>query len=153
MTVKQPYVDVRALAANPLAGFRHEPVTVPEWDGATVIIRAPSPGDHMFHVRAIWLAAGIDPGEDEATAKTKLDAPATDYTGASAALLVRTLFEQNADGAVVRVFSDADVGQVAAAYGPVHARLVAKAIELGNLGQGAADAAKKPSRRRRTSAS
>lgn len=153
MGTKQHIVDVRAMAANPLSGFRHESVPVPEWDGVTVIIRAPSPGDHLFHVRAIWAAAGIVPGEDEATAKPKLNAPATDYTGASAALLVRTLFEQTPEGRITRVFTDEDVGQVAAAYGPVHARLVAKAIELGNLSAGAAEAAKKPSRKRRTSVS
>lgn len=149
----QAHVSVRAFAANPLAGFRHVSLPVPEWDGVTVIVRAPSPGDHIFHVRAIWAAAGIVPGESDESAREKLNAPATDYTRASAALLVRTLFEAGTDGSVTRVFADDDVGHVAAAYGPVHARLVAKAIELGNLGEGAAEVAKKPSRKRRASGS
>jgi len=143
---------LRWVAADPLAGFKHEAVTVPEWEGATVIVRAPSPGDHLFHIRAIWAAAGVDPGEDQDAVRAKLDAPGVDYTRASASLLVRTLFEQTEDGPV-RVFSDEDVDKVAAAYGNVHAGLVAKAIALGNLGEGAQERAKKPSRKRPTSAS
>jgi len=147
-----PGVALRTLAANPLAGFRHEALVVAEWEDARVIVRAPSPGDRLFHVRAIWEAAGVTQGDEELAVKQKLDAPATDYTRASAALLVRTLFEQGAEGAQ-RVFADADVDQVAAAFGPVHARLVAKSIELGNLTDEGADIAKKPSRKRQTSVS
>ncbi|MFY3461243.1 phage tail assembly chaperone [Achromobacter xylosoxidans] len=143
---------LRWVAADPLAGFKHESVTVPEWEGATVIVRAPSPGDHLFHIRAIWAAAGVDPGEDQDSVRAKLDAPGVDYTRASASLLVRTLFEQTEHGPR-RVFGDDDVDMVAAAYGPAHATLVAKAIELGNLGEGAQERAKKPSRKRQTSVS
>lgn len=143
---------LRRVAADPLAGFKHEAVTVPEWEGATVIVRAPSPADHLFHLRAIWAAAGIDPGEDQDIVRAKLEAPGVDYTRASASLLVRTLFEQTEAGPM-RVFMDEDVDIVLAAYGKVHAGLVAKAIELGNLGEGAQERAKKPSRKPRTSAS
>ncbi|CAB3849789.1 hypothetical protein LMG26846_01930 [Achromobacter insuavis] len=144
--------QLRRVAADPLAGFKYEAVTVPEWEGATVIVRAPSPGDHLFHIRAIWAAAGVVPGEDNEVVRAKLDAPGVDYTRASASLLVRTLFEQTEVGPV-RVFSDDDVDMVMAAYGNVHAGLVAKAIALGNLGEGAQERAKKPSRKRPTSAS
>lgn len=147
-----PGVDLRTLAANPLAGFRHEALSVEEWEDARVIVRAPSPSDRLFHVRAIWEAAGVTPGDEELAVKQKLDAPATDYTRASAALLVRTLFLPTAEGAR-RVFTDAEVDRVAAAFGPVHARLVAKSIELGNLAEDEADVAKKPSRKRPTSVS
>ncbi|MFY2060253.1 phage tail assembly chaperone [Achromobacter xylosoxidans] len=140
---------VRGLASDPLAGFKHESVVVPEWEGARVIIRAPSAGDHLFHIRAIWAAAGVNPGEGEDIVRAKLDAPGVDYTRASASLLVRTLFEQTEAGPT-RVFSDHDVDLVVAAFGNVHARLVAKAIELGNLGEGAQERAKKPSAKRRT---
>ncbi len=143
---------LRWVAADPLAGFKHEAVTVPEWEGATVIVRAPSPGDHLFHIRAIWAAAGVVPGEDSDVVRAKLDTPGVDYTRASASLLVRTLFEPGELGPV-RVFNDEDVDMVLAAYGEVHARLVAKAIELGNLGEGAQERAKKPSRKRQTSVS
>lgn len=143
---------LRWVAADPLAGFKHESVTVPEWEGATVIVRAPSPGDHLFHIRAIWAAAGVEPGEDQDIVRAKLDAPGVDYTRASASLLVRTLFEQT-DVGPVRVFSDDDVDMVAAAYGNVHAGLVAKAIALGNLGEGAQERAKKPSPKHRNSGS
>lgn len=140
---------LRGRASDPLAGFQHEVVTVPEWEGAKVIVRAPSPGDHLFHIRAIWEAAGVNPGEDQDAIRAKLDAPGVDYTRASASLLVRTLFEQT-DAGTMRVFGDEDVGIVVAAFGPVHGRLVAKAIELGNIGEGAQDRAKKPSRERQT---
>lgn len=143
---------MRGLAADPLAGFAHETLTVPQWQDARVIVRAPSAGDHLFHIRAIWAAAGVVPGEDNETVRAKLDAPGVDYTRASASLLVRTLFEQTEHGPR-RVFSDDDVDMVAAAYGPAHATLVARAIELGNLGEGAQERAKKPSRKRQTSVS
>lgn len=148
----KPNSGLRSLAADPLAGFRHEAVSVPEWQGAQVIVRAPSPGDHLFHIRAIWAAAGVDPGESQDAVRAKLDAPGVDYTRASASLLVRTLFEQTEVGPM-RVFKDEDVDVVMAAYGEVHARLVTKAIALGNLGEGAQERAKKPSRKRQTSAS
>ena len=64
-----------------------------------------------------------------------LDAPGW-TTRASASLLVRTLYEQTEAGPR-RVFGDADVDAVAAAFGPAHLMLAAKAIELGNLGEGA----------------
>lgn len=143
---------VRGLAADPLAGFAHETLSVPQWQDARVIVRAPSAGDHLFHIRAIWAAAGVVPGEDNETVRVKLDAPGVDYSRASASLLVRTLFEQTEHGPR-RVFSDDDVDMVAAAYGPAHATLVARAIELGNLGEGAQERAKKPSRKRQTSVS
>ena len=143
---------LRGLAVDPLAGFAHETVTVPQWQDARVIVRAPSAGDHLFHIRAIWAAAGVVPGEDNEVVRAKLDAPGVDYTHASASLLVRTLFEQTEQGPR-RVFGDEDVAVVAAAYGLAHATLGAKAIELGNLGEGAPERAKKPSRKRQTSVS
>ena len=128
--------SLRDRVTDPLAGFRSEALNVPEWDGASVIVRAPSPSDHLFHIRAIWAAAGVTPGEADDSVRAKLDAPGVDYTRASASLLVRTLYEQTEAGPR-RVFGDADVDAVAAAFGPAHLMLAAKAIELGNLGEGA----------------
>ena len=125
--------SLRDRVTDPLAGFRSEALNVPEWDGASVIVRAPSPSDHLFHIRAIWAAAGVTPGEADDSVRAKLDAPGVDYTRASASLLVRTLYEQTEAGPR-RVFGDADVDAVAAAFGPAHLMLAAKAIELGNLG-------------------
>ena len=51
------------------------------------------PSDHLFHIRAIWAAAGVTPGEADDSVRA-LDAPGVDYTRASASLLVRTLYEQ-----------------------------------------------------------
>ena len=83
--------SLRDRVTDPLAGFRSEALNVPEWDGASVIVRAPSPSDHLFHIRAIWAAAGVTPGEADDSVRAKLDAPGVDYTRASASLLVRTL--------------------------------------------------------------
>lgn len=144
---------IRTLASNPLSGFRHEAVPVEAWGGASVIVRAPTPGDHLFHVKLLWDAAGVDPAkDDEATVQAKIKSPGVDYTRAAAGLLVRVLFEETADGPR-RIFSDSEIDEVAVAYGPPHAVLLAKALELGNLVEGAAVAAKKPSRKRRTSGS
>ncbi|KCB48640.1 phage tail assembly chaperone [Bordetella hinzii] len=137
---------------NPLSGFRHESLIVPEWDGAAVIVRAPSPSDFFFHRRLLWEDAGVQPGESEVAVRARLETDGFDYSRAAAALLVRTLFQAGEQG-VQRVFQDQELERVAAAYGPVHERLVAKALELGNLEEGAADRAKKPSGKRRTSAS
>lgn len=146
------FVSVRARAVDPLAGLSHEAVDVPEWGGAKVIVRAPTPSDHLWHVNLIWAAAGVVPGEAQEAIQAKLGAAGVDYTRASAALLVRTLFEQSPEG-VRRVFQDEDLDEVVPAYGPVHARLAAKAMELGNLLEGAETRAKKPSKSRRASSS
>ena len=143
--------SLRDRVTDPLAGFRSEALSVPEWDGASVIVRAPSPSDHLFHIRAIWAAAGVTPGEADDSVRAKLDAPGVDYTRASASLLVRTLYEQTEAGPR-RVFGDADVDAVAAAFGPAHLMLAAKAIELGNLGE-EPTRTQKPSRKRQTSVS
>ena len=142
--------SLRDRVTDPLAGFRSEALNVPEWDGASVIVRAPSPSDHLFHIRAIWPPRASRPARPM-TACALLDAPGVDYTRASASLLVRTLYEQTEAGPR-RVFGDADVDAVAAAFGPAHLMLAAKAIELGNLGR-EPTRTQKPSRKRQTSVS
>ncbi|KAK50442.1 phage tail assembly chaperone [Bordetella bronchiseptica] len=151
-STNQAIAATLAVALNPLSGFRHETVPVPGW-GTDVVVRAPSPSDHLFHAQALRLAAGIEAGvDDQEIIESKLRAPGTDYTRASAALFVRTVFVQTEAGPR-RLCQDENLDEVAAAFGPIHAQLVAKALELGNLIEGAAETAKKPSRKRRTSAS
>ena len=72
---RQAPASLRDRVTDPLAGFRSEALNVPEWDGASVIVRAPSPSDHLFHIRAIWAAAGVTPGEADDSVRAKLDAP------------------------------------------------------------------------------
>ena len=108
-----------------------------------------SPSDHLFHIRAIWAAAGVTPGEADDSVRAKLDAPGVDYAPRPACWCARCTSRPKPARAA---FGDADVDAVAAAFGPAHLMLAAKAIELGNLGEGA-DARKKPSRKRQTSVS
>lgn len=124
--------NIRALATAPLAPFKHERVTVPEWvqDGkpAEVIIRQLTAGDWMDYRAEIAKAreaAGIEPGEES---KRPIN-----IIRATALVLVRTLF--SADGK--RELSDRDADDVAASFSDVHGRLVDKAFELSGIGQAA----------------
>lgn len=119
---------IRAKALDPLRNFRHEEVQVPEWD-ASVIVRAMSAGDWLdYRLRSVNLAteareaAGLDAAE-EGSELEGIDLPAAKIY---ALVIVRTLFELSGE----RVFADEDIQAVAAAFSPVHDRLVAKAFDL-----------------------
>lgn len=119
---------IRAKALDPLCNFKRETVEVPEWE-ASVIVRAMSAGDWLdYRRRSTTLvtearkAAGLDVAEDGAELEG-IDLPAAQIY---ALVIVRTLFELSGE----RVFSDEDIQAVAAAFSPVHDRLVAKAFDL-----------------------
>lgn len=115
---------LRALATAPLAPFKHERVTVPEWDNAKLVIRQLTAGDWIDYRAAISrarAAAGIEPGEPSELPVNVI--PAT------ALVLVRTLFDE--DGK--RALSDDDVADVAASFSDVHGRLVDKAFQLSGV--------------------
>lgn len=135
--------SVRSLASDPLVGMQHENVCIPEWGGAKVIVRAPSLADRLFHMEHVRKVCGIVQGDSPRTVKRKLQATANHQVSA-ASMVVRVLFEVTSEGHR-RVFADDDVDLVAQAYAEPHARIFAKAIELGALGEGAQDSAKKPS--------
>ncbi|WP_186145461.1 phage tail assembly chaperone [Burkholderia gladioli] len=125
---------IRAAALDPLIGWKHEPVPVPEWGDAQVIVREPLQGDRGFWLEQLVAAAGVEPGDDEETRKAKFERVAPNLQLESQArLFVRVVFVQSDGGPARRAFGDDDVHAVAAVYGAVHDRLVAKAIELGNL--------------------
>ena len=144
--------SLRDRVTDPLAGFRSEALNVPEWDGASVIVRAPSPSDHLFHIRAIWAAAGVTPGEADDSVRAKLDAPGVDYTRASASLLVRTLYEQTEAGPR-RVLRRRRRGRRGRGFRPGAPDAGGQGDRAGQPRGGSRRARKKPSRKRQTSVS
>lgn len=119
---------LRAKALDPLRNFRHETISVPEWD-ASVIVRAMSAGDWLdYRLRSANLlakareAAGLGAAE-EGSELEGIDPPVAQIY---ALVIVRTLLELSGE----RVFADEDIQAVAEAFSPVHDRLVAKAFDL-----------------------
>lgn len=115
---------LRALATATLAPFKHERVTVPEWDNAALVVRQLTAGDWVDYRASIArsrAAAGLEPGEPSEIPVNVI--PAT------ALVLVRTLFDEEGK----RALSDADVPDVAASFSEVHGRLVDKAFELSGI--------------------
>jgi len=118
---------IRALATASLAPFKHERVTVDEWEGAKLIVRQMTAGDWIDYRAAIARArdaAGLEPGEASEVPVNVI--PAT------ALVLVRTLFDE----AGKRVLTDRDADDVAASFSDVHGRLVDKAFELSGINAG-----------------
>ncbi|WP_175980959.1 phage tail assembly chaperone [Burkholderia sp. BCC1630] len=145
MTIKANTGAVRAAILNPLAGWRHELVPMPEWDDITVAVREPLLEDRAFWLDPLREAAGVEPGDDEQTARAKYGRVSADaHKLAYSRLFVRVLFVNTPDG-WRREFGDSDSAAVAAAYGLAHDRIVSKAITLGGLGADPEEAGKKPS--------
>ncbi|AMU17241.1 phage tail assembly chaperone [Burkholderia cenocepacia] len=136
---------LRAAILNPLVGWRHEFVPMPEWGDVTVAVREPLLADRAFWLEPLRLAAGVEPGDDEAVAREKYERVRPDeHVLASARLFVRVLYVETAAG-WRREFEDADAQEIASAFGSAHERIVNKALELGNMTAGAEDDAKKAS--------
>ncbi|ARL36744.1 phage tail assembly chaperone [Burkholderia pseudomallei] len=136
---------LRAAILNPLVGWRHEFVPMPEWGDVTVAVREPLLADRAFWLEPLRLAAGVEPGDDEAVAREKYERVRPDeHVLASARLFVRVLYVETAAG-WRREFEDADAQEIASAFGSAHERIVSKALELGNMTAGAEDDAKKAS--------
>ncbi|HEY4529385.1 MAG TPA: phage tail assembly chaperone [Luteimonas sp.] len=116
--------NLRALATAPLAPFKHERVTVPEWENAQLVVRALTAGDWADYRTAIAKARqAAGAGDEEAPALPVNVIPAT------ALVLVRVLFDDSGK----RVLSDRDAADVAASFSEVHGRLVDKAFELSGI--------------------
>ncbi|KVD50317.1 phage tail protein [Burkholderia sp. ABCPW 11] len=136
---------LRAAILNPLAGWRHEMLAMPEWGGVTVAVREPLLEDRAFWLEPLRLAAGVEPGDDEATAREKYArVTAEEHKLAYARLFVRVLYVETSAG-WRREFEDGDAQEVASAFGAAHDRIVSKALELGNMKADAEDDAKKAS--------
>lgn len=133
--------SLRAMALDPIRNFKHEPLDVPEWDGAKVVVMALSAGDWAEYrrraaaaVAAARAAAGLsevpEEGVDENPAARMVD---IDSSPLYAFVLTRTLLDESHS----RIFEDEDVPAVAKAFSPVHDRLVGKAFELSGVEAGA----------------
>jgi hypothetical protein len=136
-------VDLRSMALDPMRNFKHERLTIEEWEGAQVVVRALSAGDWVEYRRRAAQAvaeARQDAGlpahnpEVEEGAPT-LSEPRVEIQSSPlyAFVLVRALLDENN----VRVFTDDDVAQVAEAFSPVHDRLVGKIFEVSGVAAGA----------------
>lgn len=136
-------VDLRSMALDPMRNFKHERLTIEEWDGAQVVVRALSAGDWVEYRRRASLAvaearqdAGLPVQNSEA--EDAEDAPIEPRVEIHSSplyafVLVRALLDENS----VRVFTDDDVPVVAEAFSPVHDRLVGKVFELSGVAAGA----------------
>lgn len=136
---------LRAAILNPLAGWRHEMVPMPEWGDVTVAVREPLLEDRAFWLEPLRVAAGVESGDDEEAARAKYARVRPDeHVLASARLFVRVLYVETAAG-WRREFEDDDAPAVASAFGLAHERIVDKALVLGNMKVDAEGEAKKPS--------
>lgn len=135
--------DLRSMALDPMRNFKHERLTIDEWEGAKVVVRALSAGDWFEYRRRAALAvaeARQDAGmpaqhsEPEEGAGPSLEPRAEIFSSPLYAfVLVRALL----DDKNARVFTDDDVPAVAEAFSPVHDRLVGKVFELSGVAAGA----------------
>ncbi|ARK91062.1 phage tail assembly chaperone [Burkholderia pseudomallei] len=149
----QGVANLRAAVLNPLIGWRHELMSVPEWNNERIAVREPTVGDRMFWIEALRDIAGVTEGDDEMAVREKFTRASDDaHMQANARLFVRVVFGETLDG-WRRLFSDGDATAVATAFGPVHNRIVVKALEFGKLDVDPVEDAKKPSAEPQASAS
>ena len=124
MAQKTSKNSLRNVALTASKAYRtKEGITVPEWDGVTVTLREPA-GDAWVKFREI-VNPQLPEGEEEpqlTEAQKFLRNKEADVV-----LFIDVLLDENGD----RVFSDDDQAQVSKIYGPVHARLLAQALNLG----------------------
>ena len=131
------------MALDPMRNFKHEALTIDEWEGARVVVRALSAGDWVEYRRRAALAvaearqdAGLpaqaiaSESEDQSPLEPRVEIQSSPLY---AFVLVRALLDENN----VRVFKDEDVPDVAEAFSPVHDRLVGKVFELSGVAAGA----------------
>ncbi|MBW7984723.1 phage tail assembly chaperone [Enterobacillus tribolii] len=117
--------NLKAMIMAPLAGFRHTSVTVPEWGGKTFILREPSGATWTRFNELVAKLRPAESGEDE---PMEPDAPEQDRLSrlADALMLVDVLLDEKG----VAIFSEEDAETLAPHIGPVHSRLLRRAIDL-----------------------
>ncbi|KVZ22337.1 phage tail protein [Burkholderia cepacia] len=136
---------LRAAILNPLTGWRHEMVQMPEWGDVTVAVREPLLEDRAFWLEPLRITADVEPDDDEATAREKYArVSAEEHKLAYARLFVRVLYVETSAG-WRREFEDGDAREVASAFGAAHERIINMALELGSMKVDAEDDAKKAS--------
>lgn len=128
--------SLRELAGSPLSGFRHDRIAVPEWNGVEVMVREHSAGEWQ-HYRQL-LGVPDEPPKGEGEAETPAAAALPDNR-LNAELLAPVLLDTDGQ----RVFLEEHIDDLAEVFGPVHMRLLNRAIELGGLTQQGVDDTKK----------
>ncbi|MCP1652742.1 phage tail assembly chaperone [Pseudomonas nitroreducens] len=123
---------LRATIADPWKNFRWESVTVPEWGGAQVRVRALTAADWLdYHALAQNLTPPPSPDPDAPPPAVPQGTVHQLYVF----VMVRSLFSE--DGAE-RLLTDEQVPELVANYGPVYDRLAEKAFALSQV-QAASD--------------
>ncbi|MDZ7322036.1 phage tail assembly chaperone [Kosakonia sacchari] len=120
--MSNPKPSLRALALTAATAFRTKIVTVPEWDGVKVTLREPS-GEAWLTFREFLDATPDGEGEAALSSTQKF----LRNKEADVILFTDILLDESGE----RVFSDDDRATLGNIYGPVHARLLRQAIELG----------------------
>ena len=110
--------NIKSLALARMAGFRHLTVSVPEWEDATVIVREPSAEAWLRFQNIVKSDTDSDEISVSEKMKRNLDADVT--------LFVDILLDEDKQ----QVFTPDDAGAVALIYGPVHSRLLKRALQL-----------------------
>lgn len=136
-------MDLRSMALDPMRNFKHERLTIEEWEGAQVVVRALSAGDWIEYRRRAALAVAearndaglparhmVSDDDEDASVEPHVEVHSSPLY---AFVLVRALLDENN----VRVFTDDDVPAVAEAFSPVHDRLVGKVFSLSGVAAGA----------------
>ncbi|WP_248006690.1 phage tail assembly chaperone [Serratia sp. PL7] len=116
-------MNLRDVASTPLAGFRTKIETVPEWNGVKVLLREPSP-EGLGIFREVLAEPEVKEGEKPV--KLSIADETKRNTKADAVLFIDILFDIDGNQA----FSQDDVEKVMVFYGPVHRRLLEKALAL-----------------------
>lgn len=119
--MSNPKTSLRALALTAATAFRTKIVTVPEWGGVKVTLREPS-GEAWAIFREF---VGTAPVDD--TIKLSETQKFIRNKEADVILFLDVLLDETG----TRVFSEDDRATVTEIYGPVHARLLSQALELG----------------------
>lgn len=114
-------ISIRSLALAPMAGFRTGITDVPEWGNVKVKLREPS-GKAWIEWREI-----INPEADAEAEPLTPAQVAHRNMQADIVLFMDVLLDENDEP----VFGDSDREVVAEIYGPVHARLLKQALDLG----------------------
>lgn len=109
--------NLKTLALGRLAGFRHTTVKVPEWGDVTVVLREPSAEAWMR-----WNATARPEQEDELS----VAAQARRHLEGDVELFTDVL----CDTSMRPVFTRDDRDALLAVYGPVHSRLLRRALSL-----------------------
>ncbi|NIF20578.1 phage tail assembly chaperone [Candidatus Pantoea multigeneris] len=114
--------SIRSLALAKSSSFRTTIISVAEWDNAQVTVREPS-AESWVKFREIMspdLPEGEEPPKLSHTQEYQRN------KRADVLMFMDVLLDENGN----RVFSDEDESIVSDSYGPVHSRLLSKALKL-----------------------